>query len=307
MKILILGNTGFVGNALYQKLKCSSNVIETYSRESGQNLLNYNHFENFLSEFKPDIIINCAAHVGSVHYGLKFPATIFNDNMQMIINIFLAVSKVSSHSKMINLISNCVYPMNADVQIENQLWEGMPHPTALPYASVRRMILVISESYSNQYGIKSINLVLPGIYGPGNHIDIERVHALDGIIIRMIKAYKNKDSEFEIWGTGTPIREWCYIDDLVLLIIKAIDLKIENNEIINLGQNKGYSIKEIALITKKLLNYNNGKIVFNTKYPDGAAVKILDNEKFKKYFRDFTFTSIEHGIDQTLKYLANKI
>ena len=307
MRILILGNTGFVGNAVLNNFSNEgAHQIFTYSRENGQNLLNYQKFENFLKEIQPEIIINCSAHVGSVHYGLKYPANIFHDNMQMILNIFLAVSKVCQSAKMINLISNCVYPMNADIQKENELWNGSPHNTALSYASVRRMILIISESYYKQYKIKSVNLILPGIYGPGNHLNIERVHALDGIIIRMIKAYKNNDREFEVWGSGNPIREWCYIDDLTNLINIVVNKNLEFDEPLNLGQNKGYSIGEISNITASLLNYN-GEIIYNTNYADGAAIKVLGNDNFLKHFNEFNFTDIKVGIKNTIDHIINKI
>jgi len=208
---------------------------------------------------------------------------------------------------MLNLIANCAYPMHSDIQKESEMWEGMPHSTALPFASTRRMIYVVSKSYMEQFGLKSKNLVLPGVYGPGNHTDIERVHALDGIIIRMINALNSNNEEFEIWGTGKPVREWCYIDDVINIIIKSIELNNKPSiDPINVGQKNGYSIKELAEITANILSYN-GRLIFNTKYPDGAEIKVLDNTLFKKMFPRYEFVSIEEGIRKAVDYYHSVI
>ena len=301
MKIIVLGSQGFVGKAVVHQLNLSSHEVFPLSRKNQFDLLNLKSTEKHFSSIQPDAIVNCAAHVGSVHYGLKHPATIFHDNMQMILNMFSAVSKTCPNAVLVNPISNCVYPMDADVQEENQLWEGIPHPTALPYASTQRMIYVISKSYFEEYNIISRNLIFPGIYGPGNHTDTERVHALDGIIIRMILAQRSNAEKFEIWGTGKPVREWCYIDDIVKLVISTIEIDGDLIEPVNIGQKTGYSIRELAEMTAKVLNFK-GKLVFNTNYPDGAAIKVLDNKRFRECFFGHEFMCIEEGISKTVKY-----
>ena len=301
MKIVVLGGHGFVGKAVVHQLNQSDHEVFPLSRKNGFDLLDLKYVEKQFSNIQPDAIVNCAAHVGSVHYGLKHPATIFYDNMQMILNLFRAVSKTCPSTVLVNPISNCVYPMDADVQVENQLWEGMPHHTALPYASTRRMIYVISKSYFEEYNIISRNLIFPGVYGPGNHTDTERVHALDGIIIRMIRAHRSSADTFEIWGTGKPVREWCYIDDIVNLVIRTIEIEGELIDPVNIGQRKGYSIRELAEMAAKALGFK-GELIFNTDYPDGAAIKVLDNEQFCKHFPSYKFMCIEEGISETVKY-----
>lgn len=301
MKVLVLGSEGFIGKQLLNALASRSFDAVGLSKTDGLDLADIENAREYIEEKQPDIIYNFAAHVGSVHYGLKHPATIFHDNMLMILNLFKIVSEVSKKIRLINPISNCVYPMDADIQVESEMWKGMPHPSALPYAASRRMIYVISKSYFEQYGIVSTNLILPGVYGPGNHTDIERVHALDGIIIRMIASQKSGDTEFKIWGSGSPIREWCYIDDIVNLAIKVMDIEVDLIEPVNIGQNKGYSIRELAEITAHALGYK-GKLVFDTTYPDGAAVKVLDNTKFCDVFSGYQFKDIKEGIRNAVDY-----
>jgi GDP-L-fucose synthase len=301
MKILILGEEGFVGKSLKKSfIEDGLHKVSGVSKQTGTNLLSYNSTLNALEEYDPDLVINCAAHVGSVHYGMERPATIFHENMMMVLNIFKAIKDFNPSIKMVNLISNCVYPANAEIQSESEMWEGSPHFSALPYASTRRMILIMADSYHNENNINSKNLVLPGIFGPGNHTDIERVHALDGMIIRMLKAKKEDLDEFEIWGTGKPIREWCYIDDLVKVIKTSIDLDF-SNEAVNLANSKGYSILETAEITKEVINYK-GALKLNTEFEDGAAIKILDDSKFKRIFGEFKFTDFSEAISKTAEY-----
>ena len=307
MKIIVLGGHGFVGKSLVRRLLDYPYEIFPLSRVDGLDLTDLDSTKKYFSDIKPDVIVNCAAHVGSVHYGLKYPASIVHDNMTMILNLFKAAQEECTNAMMVNLMSNCVYPMHSDIQNESEMWEGMPHKTALPFASARRMVYVVSKSYIEQFGLKSKNLVLPGVYGSGNHTDIERVHALDGIIIRMINALNSNNEEFEIWGTGKPVREWCYIDDVINIIIKSIELNNKPSiDPINIGQKNGYSIKELAEITANILNYN-GRLTFNTKYPDGAEIKVLDNTLFKKMFPRYEFVSIEEGIRKSVDYYHSVI
>lgn len=116
----------------------------------------------------------------------------------------------------------------------------------------------------------------------------------------MIEAKKNGTNEFEIWGSGKPVREWCYIDDLIKILNKSISLK-STNETVNIAQNKGYSIYELAKITKKILKYD-GELKTNLESEDGAPIKVLDNKKFKEIFGEFSFTNIYEGIEKTIRF-----
>ena len=201
MKIIVVGGHWFIGSSLTKRLIDSPYEIFPLSRADGFDLTDLDTTKKYFYEIKPDVIVNCAAHVGSVHYGLKCPASIVHDNLMMILNLFKAAQEECPNVMMVNLIANCSYPADSDIQKESEMWEGMPHITALPFASTRRMIYVMSKSYLDQFGLKSKNLVLPGVYGPGNHTNIERLHALDGIILRMINELNSNNEVFENWCT----------------------------------------------------------------------------------------------------------
>ena len=306
-KILILGSGGFIGSTLLKFLKNKKLKTLEYSKKKKQNLLKLNHFLNFLNKNKPSIIINCAAVHGSVHFVLNNPAKVIFENMKISLNIYEAIklSKLKNVT-VINPLANCSYSGNDKIQREENWWNGIPHESSIAYGCTKRLLQVIGNSYEKQHKIISKNFLLPGVYGPNNHLTDEKLHALDGLILRMAKAKKNNVKIFKIWGSGKPIREWCYIDEVIKFIYLLITTNKKITYPINLAQKKGYSIKSLALIIKKLLKYD-GKIFFDKKFPDGAKVKILDNKKFKKFFPKFKFTKIENGIKNSISYYKSKI
>ena len=301
MKILVLGGHGFVGKNLVESLNGTEHKIFPLSRRDGLDLRNYNSTKKYFRDIKPNAIINCAAHVGSVHYVTTHAADVLHDNVQMALNIYRAVKEVYPDTRIINPLSNCSYPGDANIHFEPDWWKGEVHESVFSYGNAKRMIYVISKNYHKQYGIKTVNFLVPNAFGPGDYTDPNKTHALNGMIIRMIKSKRQGDKVFEIWGTGKPIREWGYIQDVVNILIKG--LRIENDLIypVNIAQNKGYSIKESAELIREAVGFK-GELIFNTKYQDGAPFKILDDKKFRSIFSDYEFFDHKKGIDNTVKY-----
>jgi GDP-L-fucose synthase len=301
MKVLVFGSTGFIGRNMVSALQSLGHDAVGCSRTAGLDLTNLDSLRMELSSIVPDAVINLAAHVGSVHYGMKHSAQILHDNMSMTLNLYKGVAEICPHARIVNPISNCSYPGASDVQREEEWWAGEAHFSALAYGSSRRMTYVAAKCYQQQYGICSKNFILPGVYGPGDHADTERVHALDGMIIRMISAKRQKQPTFEIWGSGNPVREWCYVDDIVQIMIRGLTIEKDLIYPVNIGQKRGYSIRESAEMITEALGYT-GKLVFNTSYPDGDAVKILDDKRFRELFPDFVFCDMKQGIRNTVQY-----
>ncbi len=300
MKIIVLGSQGFIGQNLIKSLNQTKHKIFA-SGKGKLDLRNYSRVKAYFKKIKPDAIINCAAHVGSVHYVTKYAADIIYDNVQISLNIYRAATEICPKARIINPISNCAYPGDIGFQREEDWLNGPVHESVFAYGNYKRTLYYIAYSYAKQYGIRSVNLLIPGIYGPYDHTDPNRTHALNGMIIRMTKAQKKGDKKFEIWGTGKPIREWIYVDDVVKLFTKGLTLKNDLLYPVNLGQGKGYSIKETALIISKLLNYK-GKLVFNTRYQDGAPKKVLSSTRFKKNFPGYHFTNFTLGVKRAITY-----
>jgi GDP-L-fucose synthase len=306
MRILILGGHGFVGKNLVGALRNTEHETLALSRRDGLDLRDYALTKKHLDEIKPHAIFNLAANVGSLHYVTTYAADVVNDNVQMALNIYRAVKEVCPNARIINPVANCSYPGEVNVQIEADWWKGDVHPSVYAYGNSRRMIYVLSYCYKAQYGIKAINFLVPNTFGPGDHTDPNKVHALNGMIIRMIKAQRNGDKEFEIWGTGQPVREWVYVDDVVEIFRRGLTIDEDLTYPVNIAQNKGYSIKESAEMISEAVGFS-GKFIFNTSYQDGAAVKIMDDKRFRTLFPDFKFHDHKKAIQETVDYYKKLI
>jgi len=306
-KVLILGGFGFMGKNLNKVFKDSQYEIYNESRSTGCDITNLEILKLTIKRINPDIIINASAHVGSIAYVTKYAGDVIKDNSLMYLNLYEAIKQINPLIKIINPISNCSYPGIIDIQNESEWWDGQIHPSVESYGTPKKLGFILSECYKKQYGIKTVNLIISNSYGPGDYMDEERTHAMNGIIMRMIKAKNNNDPQFTLWGTGTPVREWIYMEDAAKIIKLIIDDEMYDNlpNPINLGQQHGVSIMDTVMTVKSALNYDV-EIVCDTTKQDGAPVKVLGNQLFKKHFSNFTFTSYEEGINNTINYYINQ-
>jgi len=303
MKILILGGHGFVGKNVYEMLDSSKHRVYNYSRYDGLDLLYPNITQKYFIEIDPDVIINCAADVGSLNYVTRRAAEVLDNNMNMLLNIYSVVQKVVPNAIIINPVANCAYPGDLDFYTEDKFWSGAIHKSVLAYGSTRRMMLVLSECYRNQYNVRSINYFVPNMYGPYDSSDPDKAHALNALISKVIKAKKENKKQLEVWGTGEVIREWLFAKDYAKILRDTIE-DIGNktyDEPVNIGQNFGLSVKELVDLIINETKFE-GEIIWNRSMPDGAPKKVMDNKKFQKTFPLFKFTDFKEGIRETINY-----
>jgi len=305
MKILVTGGFGFVGKSVCNLLEGKGLDYEAHSRRNGLDLRDYYETTQFIRRNNPEVIINCSAHVGSLHYVSEKAGDVIKDNTEIIVNLYNAVACYSPKTKIINPISNCSYPGDALTQKESEWLNGPVHDSVLSFASAKRLWVAVSQCYEKQYGIQSVNFLFPNAYGIGDYTDPNKTHALNGMIMRMLKAKANGDKTFEIWGTGKPKREWIYVGDFARMLVNAIKQPSQIYPV-NVAQNEAYSIKETAEMIRDIIGYE-GKLTFNTKYQDGDPIKILDNTIFKSKYPYFKFTNIEDGIRLTSKYYEKEL
>jgi GDP-L-fucose synthase len=300
MRVLVLGHTGFVGKHLAEFLEQKGHEVFGTSGD-GCDLRNYSEVESMLEDLESvDVIFNCAANVGSVHYVTDKAADVISDNTFISLNLYRAVLDKCPEATIVNPFSNCSYAEGTEVQDETKWLKGEVHPSVFSFGNFKRVLYYISKCYKMQHGIKSINLMFPGIYGPGDSTDPNKVHALNGMIIRMLDAVDKGDTEFEIWGTGKPIREWIYIEDVCNILLMSLQ-EPEIIEPINVAQGEGFSIAETARCISDAIGYK-GELTFNTDYQDGAAVKILGLGEFEHLFEGYTFYDHREGVAKTVEY-----
>ena len=302
-EVLVLGSTGFIGSAVLSRLERGYNGVAGWSRSTNShvNLFDLQSTRLCLEWEQPKYIFNCAAHVGSMKYISDHFAEIFHDNTLMASNLYRAASEVCDNQVMIiNPLSNCSYPGNSDIQREREWLSGEPHPSVYPYAHAKRFLYELSVCYQRK--IVSTNLILPNTFGPGDHTDPAKTHALSGLIQRMIEAKRLNAPLFKVWGTGAPIREWGYISDMADLLTHAMDHNIRRIVPLNLAQARGWSIARSAREVAEAVGYV-GDLVFDTnpRY-DGDPKKILDDTEFRKFFPTYEFTDHTEAIRRTVHY-----
>lgn len=304
-KIVVAGATGFVGSGVIRLLRKKKLQYIPASLSLGVDFLNFKQTQQFLKKHKPTTIIHAAAYVGGIKFGLDHAGEMYYKNTVMTTNLIEA-ARISGVDKFISLIGNCAYPGAKRRYLkETEFWDGPLHESVLMYGMVRKAQWAQTWAYQHQYAMKFVNLVFTNMYGPGDHFDKERSHALAALLLKFVKAKEEGIPEVSVWGTGKPVRDWLYIDDGAEAIVRAIDLHYFVDPI-NVGTGKGVSIKNLALLIKKAVGYK-GTLTFDTSKPDGAAFKIMDIKRSKKIFKWQPTTSVEDGIKKTYDwYIGNK-
>lgn len=253
---------------------------------------------------KGDIIIHLAANVGGIGYNREFPADLFEDNILMGTFMLKAAREVGV-KKYVALGTICAYPKFTPVPFkEKDLWLGYPEETNAPYGLAKKMQLVQSEAYRQQYGFNSIFLLPVNLYGPGDNFDPKSSHVIPALIRKFMEAEKNGDKEVVVWGTGKASREFLYVDDAVEGILMATE-KYNKSDPVNLGAGFEITIRDLADLIKKLTGFK-GKIVWDKTKPDGQPRRMLDVSKAKKEFGFAAKTSFEEGLKKTINwYIKN--
>ena len=302
-KIMVAGGTGFLGKRVVKKLKEKGYPFVTTSLSLGTDFRNKSQTEKFFQKEKPTLLINCAAFVGGIKFGLEHEGEIYYNNALINLNLFECARKFGI-KRIINPISNCSYPDVDNKKFkEKEWWNGPLHRSVLVYGFVKKGTWVLSTAYRKQYGLDIVNFLVPNMYGPGDHFNEVRSHALGALVMKICRAKEKKLPEVIVWGTGKPIREWLFVDDCVEAFLKAFKIP-SADEPVNIGRGEGVSISKLASLIKKAVGYK-GKLVYDTSKPDGAPYKIMNVKKMKKIFDWLPPTDIEKGIKQTVNWYYN--
>lgn len=303
-KILILGSTGFVGQNVFETL-AKENTFEIIAHKGKKdcNLLNLNETTAYFKDINPDIIINCAANVGSLNYVSRMAADVVFENSLMILNIYQAAKTLNKSLQFIHPVANCAFPATSTTFEEDKWLDGPLHPSVMSYGFTRRMIWHVGECYRLQHKIDSIYFFVPNMYGPYDSTNPDKAHALNALISKFVKAEKANQSTITVWGTGIAIREWLFAKDFAKLVLEFLkhNSKYPISEPLNIAQNFGLSVKDIVNIINSHF-HNKFTIQWDDSMPDGAPRKVMSDIRFRKYFPDFKFTPLDEGIKETISY-----
>lgn len=300
MKAVVLGGKGFLGANVVDAFRRAGHEAEPCSRRTGIDARQEPALTRYLEQIRPEILVNCAANVGGIAYNEKCPVAIYEDNLLLGCSILRATYRAGV-KRLVNIMPNCTYPGEMELYTEARWWDGPMHPTVLTYGMPRKALWVQAWAYQQEYSFCSIHLILPNLYGPLDHFDPVRSHALGALISKVMEAQKSGANEVEVWGSGRPIREWMYVEDAAEGILRAGE-RYSDVEVLNLGSGLGCSVAELAAMIGELAGWK-GRFVFDASRPDGAPRKILDVAKMQRILDGWRpATNLREGIAKTIAW-----
>jgi GDP-L-fucose synthase len=297
-RIFVAGHNGMVGSAIVRKLKeiGYTNII-TFDR-SKLNLLNQLDVQSFFNINCPEYVFVCAAKVGGIKANNEMKGDFIYENIMIQSNIIKS-SKDHNVKKLIFLGSSCIYPKMSPQPIkEEYLLTGPLEPTNDAYAIAKIAGIKMCQSFNQQYGTNFISVMPTNLYGPNDNYDLNNSHVLPAMIRKFHEAKLEGKDKVEIWGTGTPKREFLYVDDLADACIFLMN-SYNDSEIVNIGTGQDVTIAELAVGIKNIVGFE-GDIYFNSEMPDGTPRKLLDVSKLKDLGWEYKI-SLREGIEKTYK------
>ncbi|MDB9526416.1 GDP-L-fucose synthase [Oscillatoria sp. CS-180] len=302
-KVYVAGHNGLVGGAIVRALKDQgyANLVLRSSKEL--DLRNQQAVDTFFAQEKPDYVFLAAAKVGGIQANNTYRAEFLYDNLMIEANVIHSAYR-HQVQKLLFLGSSCIYPkLCAQPMQEEYLLTGFLEPTNEPYAIAKIAGLKLCENYCRQYGVNFISAMPTNLYGINDNFDLANSHVLPALIRKFHEAKLNQSPTVTVWGTGEPLREFLYVDDLADALIFLMQ-NYDETEFVNVGTGEEVSIKELALTIQVVVGYS-GDLVFDTSKPDGTPRKLLDVSRLTKSgWR--AKTSLKEGIEKTYAwYLEN--
>jgi len=303
-KILITGGAGFLGSHLVSNLKQKG--------VKGKDIIIPRSEKNDLRDLQVcrrlvknvDIVIHMAAKVGGIGYNREHPAEMYYDNIMMGSQLMHEAWKAGV-KKFVALGTICCYPKFTPIPFkEEDLWNGYPEETNAPYGLAKKMLLVQSQAYRDQYDFNSIFLLPVNLYGPGDNFNPESSHVIPALVKKFYDAKRSGEKEVVIWGTGKATREFLYVEDAVEGLLLATQ-RYNKSDPVNLGAGFEISIRDLAKLIKKLVGFK-GKLVWDTSKPDGQPRRMLDTTRAKKEFGFTAKTQFEEGLKSTIEWYIHE-
>jgi len=305
-RILVTGGAGFLGEYVVEKLKeraCKNIFIP---RSEDYDLVEMEAVKRLYRDSNPDIVIHLAARVGGIGANMRNPGSFFYENLMMGVQM-MEQGRHFGVEKFVAIGTICAYPKFPPVPFkEEDLWNGYPEETNAPYGLAKKMLLVQSQAYRQQYGFNSIFLLPVNLYGPGDNFDPEYSHVIPALIRKVFDAKNRGDRRIVVWGSGKPSREFLYVEDAAEGIVLATEM-YNKADPVNLGAGFEISIKDLAKLICELAEFD-GDIEWDSSKPDGQPRRRLDTGRAKKEFGFEAKTDLREGLRRTIDwYLAYRV
>jgi GDP-L-fucose synthase len=300
-RIVITGGKGFLGKHVVNRLIYSRGCQQVFIADLPEyDLRDVNHIRKMYEQFMPEIVVHLAAVVGGIGANRDNPGKFFYDNAIMGIQL-IHEGSLRKLEKLVLLGTICCYPKHAPVPFkEEDLWNGYPEETNAPYGLAKKMLLVQSQAYRQQYGFNSIFLMPVNLYGPGDNFDPASSHVIPALVKKCVDAKQAGADHVVVWGDGTPTREFIYVEDAAEGIILAAE-RYDKSDPVNLGSSFEISIKDLAEIIARLTQFP-GKIVWDLTKPNGQLRRKLDTNRANELFGFKSTIPFEEGLRRMIAW-----
>ena len=299
-RVTVTGGAGFLGRFVIEKLQDYEGVEIFVPRSHDYDLIEKDGIVRMLNDSKPDLVIHLAAVVGGIGHNQKNPGKFFYDNLMMGVQL-IEQSRLAGVKKFLATGTVCAYPKFTPVPFkEDDLWNGYPEETNAPYGLAKKMMLVQSQAYRDQYGFNSIFILPANLYGPGDNFDLETSHVIPALIRKCVEAGHTGADYVEVWGSGSASREFLYVEDCAEGIVKAA-AGYDEGDPVNLGNGREITIRELVEMIARLTSFE-GEIRWQSEKPDGQPRRQLDTTRAFERFGFRAQTSLEEGLRQTIDW-----
>jgi len=303
-RFLVTGGAGFLGSHVVKQMRERGSAHVFVPRSAEYNLTKEEAIIRLFKGTKPDVIIHLAAVVGGIGANRENPGRFFYENLIMGA-LLMEQARLFGVKKFVAVGTICSYPKYTLVPFkEENLWDGYPEETNAPYGLAKKMMLVQSQAYRQQYGFNSIFLLPVNLYGPGDNFDPQSSHVIPALIKKCVDAIQSKENQIVVWGTGKATREFLYVEDCAEAILLATE-KYNKEDPVNIGAGFEISIKELAELIAELTGFK-GRIVWDSTKPDGQPRRMLDTTRA---FQEFGFkarTNFREGLKEAIEWYKER-
>jgi GDP-L-fucose synthase len=299
-RLVVTGGTGFLGHHLMGALSAHGYTDAFAVGAAEYDLTHEAEVGRMIAELKPEGVIHLAAVVGGIGANRRHPGSFFYKNLMMGVQL-MEQARLAGVKRFLSIGTICSYPKFTPVPFrEEELWNGYPEETNAPYGLAKKMLLVQSQAYRQEFGFDAVNVMLVNLYGPGDNFDPESSHVIPALIRKCVEAAERGDAEIPVWGTGSATREFLYVEDAAEAIVRAFE-RLADSEPVNVGAGQEISIRDLATRIAALSGFK-GTLAWDPTKPDGQPRRCLDTTRAARLLDWRATTPLDEGLARTIAW-----